>query len=167
MAVSLDRTQLKVVRGVRNAVGVVIPLAFGIATDQVAAGVAIAGGALLVGFVDLGAGYATRARVMLVCTGLVGVSVFVATLAGGVDWLLCILMVIWGFGAGLSVSLRRAPSLVALNAAIALLLAPFYSGDFVDSLDRAGLTIVGGLLQTGLALATWPLAPSRPEHEAV
>lgn len=167
MAVALDRSQVKVVRGVRNAVGVVIPLAFGIATDQLAAGVAIAGGALLVGFVEVGAGYATRARVMLVCTGLVGVSVFVATLAGGVDWLLCILMVIWGFGAGLSVSLGRAPSLVGLNAAIGLLLAAYYPGDFVDSLGRAGLTIVGGLLQTGLALATWPLAPSRPERDAV
>src|SRR4051794_406805 len=167
MAVALDRTQLKVVRGVRNAVGVVIPLAFGIATDQVAAGVAIAGGALLVGFVDLGAGYAARARVMLVCTGLVGASVFVATLAGGVDWLLCLLMAIWGFGAGLSVALGRAPSLVALNAAIGLLLAAYFPGGFADSLGRAGLTVVGGLLQTGLALATWPLAPARPEREAV
>jgi uncharacterized membrane protein YccC len=167
MAVGLDRSQLKVVRGVRNAVGVVIPLAVGIATDEVAAGVAIAGGALLVGFVDVGAGYASRARVMLLCTGLVGVSVFVGTLAGGVEWLLCILMLIWGFCAGLSVSLGRAPSLVMLNAALGLLLAAFFSGDLADSLDRAGLTIVGGLLQTGLALATWPLAPSRPEREAV
>src|SRR3954451_16106629 len=118
MAVALDRSQLKVVRGGRNAVGAVIPVASGLAAPRLAAGVAIAGGALLVGFVDLGAGYATRARVMLVCTGLVGVSVFVATLAGGVDWLLCILMVIWGFCAGLSVSLGRAPSLVTLNATI-------------------------------------------------
>src|SRR4051794_22473198 len=167
MAVALDRSQVKVVRGVRNAIGVVIPLAFGIATDELAAGVAIAGGALLVGFAELGAGFAPRARVMLVCTGLVSVSVFVATLTGDVDWLLCLLMAIWGFGAGLSVALGRAPSLVALNAAIGLLLAAYFPGGFADSLGRAGLTIVGGLLQTGLALATWPLAPSRPEREAV
>jgi uncharacterized membrane protein YccC len=167
LVVTLDRSQLQLVRGVRNAVGVVALLIVGILTDNIKAGVLMAGGALLVGFIDLGASYASRARVMLIATVLVGVSTLVGTLAGGIDWLTVVLMAVWGFAAGLSVCLGMAPAFLGVNAALGLLLSAYFPGGLSEGLERAGLTVLGGLVQTALALAIWPLRPFRPERIAV
>ena len=167
LVVALDRSQLQVVRGVRNAVGAVGVLLAGLLTGHVAAGVEMASGALLVGFVDIGASYASRARVMLIGTALVGVSTLVGALTGGVDWLTVLLMGIWGFAAGLSACLGLAPSFLGVLAALALLLSAYYPDGLGESLQRAGLTMLGALVQTALALAVWPLRPFRPEREAL
>jgi len=167
LAVTFDRSELQLVRGVRNAVGVVALLIVGILTDNIKAGVLMAGGALLIGFVDLGASYASRARVMLIGTALVGVSTLIGTLAGGIDWLTVVLMGIWGFAAGLSVCLGMAPAFLGVLAALGLLLSAYFPGDLSEGLERAGLTVLGGLVQTALALAIWPLRPFRPERIAV
>jgi uncharacterized membrane protein YccC len=167
LVVTLDRSQLQLVRGVRNAVGVVALLIVGILTDNVKAGVLMAGGAMLIGFVDLGASYVSRARVMLIATALVGVSTLVGTLAGGIDSLTVVLMAVWGFAAGLSVCLGMAPAFLGVNAALGLLLAAYFPGDLSEGLERTGLTVLGGLVQTALALAIWPLRPFRPERIAV
>src|SRR5919204_277828 len=167
LVVALDRSQLQVVRGVRNAVGAVGVLLAGLLTGHVAAGVEMASGALLVGFVDIGASYASRARVMLIGTALVGVSTLVGALTGGVDWLTVLLMGIWGFAAGLSACLGLAPSFLGVLAALSLLLSAYYPDGLGESLQRAGLTMLGALVQTALALAVWPLRPFRPEREAL
>jgi uncharacterized membrane protein YccC len=166
-AIAVDRSQLAIARGVRNAIGVFIPLAVGILAGDIPLGVALSGGALLVGFVDLGASYATRARTMVTAAVLVGVSTTVGTIAGGTDWLAVVLMAIWGFAAGLTVALGQAASFLGIQAALGLMIAEFYSGSLVDGLERGGLAIVGGLFQTALALAVWPLRPYRPERTAV
>src|SRR5436190_9715776 len=167
LVVTLDRSQLQLVRGVRNAVGVVALLIAGILTDNVKAGVLMAGGAMLIGFIDLGASYASRARVMLIATALVGVSTLVGTLAGGIDWLTVVLMAVWGFAVGLSVCLGMAPAFVGVNAALSLLLSAYFPGDMGEGLERAGLTVLGALVQTALARAIWPLRPFRPERIVV
>jgi uncharacterized membrane protein YccC len=167
MVITLDRSQLQFSRGVRNAIGMFIPLAAGIIAGDIVAGVALAAGAMLVGFADLGASYATRARVMLLATAMVGVSTFVGTLAGDVDWLICLLMAVWGLAAGLLVAVGQAPSFVGVLATLALLLSAYFSGDVNDALERAALAMGGGLFQTLLALAVWPLRPCRPERQAV
>jgi uncharacterized membrane protein YccC len=167
LAVTLDRSQLQLARGLRNAVGVVVPLAVGVAAGDIVVGVAIAGGAMLVGFCELGASFAGRARAMLVATAVLGISTFVGTLTGGIDWLTVVLMAVWGFAAGITVALGQTAAFQGMTGALALLLAAYYSGGLDDSLERAALTMAGGLLQTGLALAVWPLQPYRPERAAV
>jgi uncharacterized membrane protein YccC len=166
-AVALDRSQLAIARGVRNAIGVFIPLAVGILAGDIPLGVALAGGALLVGFVDLGASYATRARTMVIAAALVGFSTAIGTVGGGTDWLAVVLMAIWGIAAGLTVALGQASSFLGILAALGLMIAEFYSGSLADGLERGGLAIAGGLFQTALALAVWPLRPYRPERTAV
>jgi uncharacterized membrane protein YccC len=167
LVVTVDRSQLQLPRGLRNAAGAVIPLAVGAATGEVAGGVAVAGGALLVGFAEQGASFAGRARAMLVATALVGGSTLVGTLAGEIEWLTVLLMAVWGFAAGLTLALGPAASFQGILGVLALLLSAYYSGGFDDGLERAGLAIAGGLLQTGLAVAIWPLRPYRPERAAV
>src|SRR5215212_4200633 len=167
LVVTVDRSQLQVARGLRNALGAVIPLAVGAATGEIAAGVAVAGGALLVGFAEQGAPFAGRARGMLVGTALVGGSTLVGTLAGDIEWLTVLLMAVWGFAAGLTLALGQTASFQGILGVLALLLSAYYSGGFDDALGRAGLAMAGGLLQTGLAIAIWPLRPYRPERAAV
>src|SRR5215212_6704599 len=153
LVVTVDRSQLQVARGLRNALGAVIPLAVGAATGEIAAGVAVAGGALLVGFAEQGAPFAGRARGMLVATALVGGSTLVGTLAGDIEWLTVLLMAVWGFAAGLTLALGQTASFQGILGVLALLLSAYYSGGFDDALGRAGLAMAGGLLQTGLAIA--------------
>src|SRR5215213_1429054 len=167
LVVTVDRSQLQVARGLRNALGAVIPLAVGAATGEIAAGVAVAGGALLVGFAEQGAPFAGRARGMLVATALVGGSTLIGTLAGDIEWLTVLLMAVWGFAAGLTLALGQTASFQGILGVLALLLSAYYSGGFDDALGRAGLAMAGGLLQTGLAIAIWPLRPYRPERAAV
>jgi uncharacterized membrane protein YccC len=167
LVVALDRSQLQVARGVRNAAGIVALLAVGILSGDVVAGIAMAGGALLVGFCDLGASYASRAKVMLLGSVLAGIAAGVGTLTGGIDWLTVLLMALAGFGAGFAVSLGMAPAFVGLSATLSMLLAAYYPAGLGEALERAGLTVVGGLVQTALALSLWPLRPFRPERAAV
>ena len=166
LVVRLDRSQLQVARGVRNAVGVVVLLLIGVLADEIAVGVLMAGAALLIGFVDLGASYASRARVMLTGTALLAVSTLIGTVIGGSDWLTIVLMAVWGFGAGLMVCLGMAPAFLGVTAALGLLLSAYFPGGIDDALVRAGWSAVGALAQTGLALAIWPLRPFRPERRA-
>jgi uncharacterized membrane protein YccC len=166
-ALAVDRSQLAIARGVRNALGMFILLAVGILVGDIALGVALAGGALLVGFADLGASYATRARTMVAAAALVGISTTVGTITGGTDWLAVVLMAVWGLAAGLTVALGQAASFLGILAALGLMIAEFYSGDLSHGLERGALAIAGGLFQTALALAVWPLRPYRPERAAV
>src|SRR5215218_437396 len=167
LVVTVDRSQLQVPRGLRNALGAVIPLAVGAASGEIAGAIAVAGGALLVGFAEQGAPFAGRARAMLVATALVGGSTFVGTLTGDVDWLTVMLMAVWGFVAGLTLALGQTASFQGVLGVLALLLSAYYPGGLDDALERAGLAMAGGLLVTGLALAVWPLRPYRPERAAV
>src|SRR4051812_39985099 len=167
LVVTVDRSQLQLARGLRNAAGAVIPLAVGAATGEIAGGVAVAGGALLVGFAVQGAPFAGRGRAMLVGTALVGGSTPVGPLAGDIEGLTVLLMAVWGFAAGLTLALGQTASFQGVLGVLALLLSAYYSGGFDDALERAGLAMAGGLLQTGLAVAIWPLRPYRPERAAV
>ena len=141
LAVTVDRSQLQVARGLRNAVGVVVPLAIGAATGEIAGGIAVAGGGLLVGFAEQGAPFAGRARGMLVATALVGGSTLVGTVTGDIDWLTVLLMALGGFAAGFTLALGQTASFQGILGVLALLLSAYYSGGLDDGLERAGLAI--------------------------
>ena len=149
-------------RALHNAIGAGLPLALGVATDHLVEGVAVAGGALVVGFVDLGTPYSARAQAMLVASVTVSASTLVGLVTGDNDWLTVALMALWGFGGGLAAALGQAPAFVGLSSALALLLAADFPADAGEAARRAALVLAGGLLQTLLALVIWPLRPARP-----
>jgi hypothetical protein len=166
-AVALDRSKIAVGRGLHTALGLALPLAFASATGYVVEGVAVAAGAMLVGFADRGGTYGTRARLMLTTSALVGASTAIGVATGSNDYVAILLMAVWGFAAGFAAVGGPAATIVGLNTALALLIASDFPADVSEALRRAALVLAGGLLQTVLALVIWPVIPRAPEREAV
>ncbi|MDQ3893269.1 MAG: hypothetical protein M3292_01180, partial [Actinomycetota bacterium] len=155
-AVTLDRSGIAAGRALHSAVGVAAPLAIGVAAGRVLEGVAVAGGALMVGFADLGSPYRVRTQVMLTASIAMAFSSFVGLIGGRHDWLAVLLMGVWGLIAGLSVALGQVPAFLGLLSGLALLLAEDVPTDVREALRRAALVLAGGLLQTLLAVMVWP-----------
>jgi uncharacterized membrane protein YccC len=151
----------------RNALGVALPLAAGVALGQVAVGLAIATGALNVSFSDGQEPYAQRARRMLAASGLVGLAVFAGELAGHHAAAAVLVATGWAFAAGMMVSLSTTAADLGVISLVTLVV---YAAS-PQSLDRAifsGLfAMLGGLFQTMLALAFWPLRRYGPERRAL
>ena len=165
-AVALDRSGLTLGRAAHNVVGVAAPLVVGVATGHIVEGIAVSGGAMIVGFVDLGGPYSARLRLMLITAALIAVSSFVGFLAGRNDWTAVFVLGAWGFAAGLMAALGPAPSFALLSAALALLLAEDFPTDVPEALRRSAFVLAGGLLQALFAVVVWPFRPNAPEREA-
>ena len=166
-AVTLDRSGIAAGRALHSAVGVAAPLAIGVAAGRVLEGVAVAGGALMVGFADLGSPYRVRTQVMLTASIAMAFSSFVGLIGGRHDWLAVLLMGVWGLIAGLSVALGQVPAFLGLLSGLALLLAEDVPTDVREALRRAALVLAGGLLQTLLAVMVWPVRATAPERTAL
>ena len=140
----------------------------GLATGHVADGVAASAGALIVGFANLGGRYRVRSATLLAATAAAGVAAFAGGLAGPSAVATVVLMGVWGFASGLLVALGQRTAFVGLLSTWALLLAGdlnVHGGEAV--LHEAWLITAGGLGQTVVALAAWPLRPFATERRAV
>ena len=97
----LDRSQLTPVEALRVTVGVVLPLVVAVAAGRPGDGVAVAAGALSVGFASFQGVYRTRVRAMVLTACGMSVSTLVGGLVGGQPALLVLLTAVWALGAGL------------------------------------------------------------------
>ena len=162
-----DRSQFQLVRGIRYAVGVGIPLFVGVATGHTVEGIAVAGGATLIGLTDSGVPYRGRVRAMLIASVAAAVSTFVGEVTGSYDVLAVVLLALWSFGAGMFIALGLPAYFVALMAPLSMVVVAAYPADAVDSLERAGLVFVGGLVQIALVLVIWRIHAHLPERAAI
>jgi uncharacterized membrane protein YccC len=147
---------------IRNAIGVAIPLLAGVLADDLVAGAVAGGGALVVGFADVGDTRPHRAAAMI-ATGLLGaVSTFVGVLAADSELASLLVTGLWGVGTGLAVAGGPIVGTVALSATVALVV---FAGNTTGShaeLELAAFTLAGGALQTALGL----LVPTRSGYPA-
>jgi uncharacterized membrane protein YccC len=152
---------------IRNAAGIGLPLALGVIFHQVPMALAIATGALNVAFSDSHEPYLLRARRMLAASLLVGVAVCAGSLCGRNNYLAVFMAGSWAFGAGMLVALSPAAAdLGALTLVVQVVYAAVPLSP--EKAVSAGLLAVGGgLLQTALALAFWPLRRYVPERRAL
>jgi uncharacterized membrane protein YccC len=162
-----DRSKFQLVRGIRYAVGVGIPLFVGIATGQIVVGVAISGGATLIGLTDSGVPYRGRVRAMLIASVAAAVSAFVGEVTSSHDVLAVALLGLWSFGAGMFIALGLPAYFVALMGPLAMVLVASYPADAVHSLEHAGLVFAGGLIQIALVVVLWRIHAHRPERAAL
>ena len=82
-----DRSQFTPFQAIRSTLGFALPLALGVATGQVTAGIVIASGGLTLGLVGLQDPYRTRVRAMMLASLFVALSTLVGGLTGSVGWL--------------------------------------------------------------------------------
>jgi uncharacterized membrane protein YccC len=153
--------------GLRNTLGFALPLAAGVALGSVPAALIAGIGALNVSFSDSHDPYLQRARRMLAACALVGLAVFAGAVCGNYHLLAVPLAGAWAFAAGMLVALSTTAadlgimSLVTLVVFAAKPLPP-------ESAALSGLLALGGgLLQTALALAFWPIRKYVPERRAL
>src|SRR5260370_41869328 len=96
--------------GLRNCIGVALPLAAGVLLHNTAAGLVAATGALNVAFSDGSGPYLPRARRMLYACGFVALAVFACRLCGQNPLLAVLLSASRAFPAGMMVALGPTPA---------------------------------------------------------
>src|SRR3974390_3356865 len=153
--------------GIRNAIGVGLPLAAGVATGSIAMGLAVAFGALNVAFSDSADPYTVRARRMLAASVLVGLALAIGETVGNSPAGHIAVTTGWALAAGLLVALSTD---AADLGAMSLVTLVVYSA-FPARPERAALAGLlafgGGLLETGLSLAAWPVRRYAAQRRAL
>lgn len=151
----------------RNALGVAIPLAIGHAAGSVGSGLVGVTGALNVSFQDGRDPYRSRGARMVAASVLCGCSVFVGALCGGNDPIAVGITMLWAFLAGLMVALDQAAADIGTISLVTLVVYGAHSLP-PDQAFYSGLAATaGGLLQTLLSVAMWPLRRFEPEQRAM
>jgi uncharacterized membrane protein YccC len=155
-------------RAARTAIGVLAPLALGIATGHPEYGTFAALGALPTGFVSFRG--ITRTRVLLVAITAAGmaVSTFVgAATAAGAPWLLVPVIVVWAYVAGVCAALGPSAIAVSLQWPVAVLIASAIPLSPPQAALRGGLVLAGGLWQGALVISSWALSRGSAERTAM
>src|ERR1700749_2004994 len=143
-------------RALRAGIGMVTPLAVGVATGHLEYGVFAALGAQPAGIVSFQG--ASRTRVSAITLAALGMAV--ATWVGGVaawtsGWLLFPAVLVFAYLAGLLAALGQRFSVVGLQWAIQLVIASAIPLPPGSAAVRAGLVLAGGLWQGVLVVARW------------
>jgi hypothetical protein len=166
-ALQFDRSQITAFQAIRSTIGLVIPLALGVATGQITAGVVIASGSLMLGSVGLRDPYPTRVRAMLLASLFVALSTLVGGLTGSVGWLLILATGIWGIVAGMFASISPVTLVVGLQACSALIVYAHLALTPMQAVQVALLVGLGALFQTLLAIIPSPWRNTAPERSAL
>jgi uncharacterized membrane protein YccC len=152
--------------GLRNAIGIVAPLAVGWMVGNAAAGMTAAMGALNVAVGDGSDPYAHRARRMLIASAFCSLAVMAGGLAAG-TWVLTPILAVGAFAAGMTVAFGpSAADLGTMTLVVLVVFSAKLTGP-VPALTSGLLALAGGLLQTALVLAWWPLRRYAPECRAL
>jgi uncharacterized membrane protein YccC len=163
----LERDKVVLGRAARNALGVALPLAAGYLFGSMSAGLVASSGALNVCFTDGDDPYRQRARRLLLGTLLVGIAVLTGTLTGGVAPLAIAIAGIWAFAAGMMVAVNQAATDMGVVTLVTLIVFSAQPMDPRHALSAGLLAVAGGLFQTLLALAFWPVQRFEPERRVL
>lgn len=162
-----DRSKLEPAIALRNALGVLLPLGIGVTIGMPLGGVAAASGALQVAYSDGHDPYSQRGSRMLGATLLCSLAVVVGGLTGGFRVLPIVAVAVWGFAAGFVVLLGAGAESLGVISLVSLVIYAAQALPMQRALNAGLLALVGGLFQTALSIALWPLARHEPERRAL
>ena len=165
--ISFQASKITPWMALRNTVGVALPLAAGVALGAVSSGLVVSTGALNVSFSDSSDPYRQRARKMLAASLLVGLAVFAGSLSGGNHVIAVLIAAAWAFAAGMLVALGTAAADLGGISLVTLLVYTAVPLPAEKAMFAGLLALAGGLFQTLLALALWPLRPYAPERRVL
>ncbi len=104
---------------------------------------------------------------MVLVSLISAVSLFVGGITGAIDGLAVALAALWGFGGGLLVALGPASTQIGLTSMVMLVVFAAQPLSPTAAAEQAGLILAGGLLQTLLAVAAWPVRRDEPQRVAL
>lgn len=165
--IRFDRNKLIPWVALRNAIGILLPIAIGLETGHVLGGLAVGSGALNVSFSDGQDPYRQRAQRMLASSALTAVAVFLGGILGRHYAGAVLIAAAWAFASGMAVALGTTAADLGVISVVILLV---YSAQALttERVVYAGLLAFGGgLLQTALALLWWPAQRYAPERAAL
>jgi uncharacterized membrane protein YccC len=151
----------------RNSIGITLPIAIGLITGAVSSGVIIATGALNVSFSDSEDPYRQRARRMLASTMLVGIAVFVGSLSGRNHLVAVLVATCWAFAVGMLVAVSAGASDLGVVSLVTVIVFAATPMTPERALYSGLLAMCGGLLQTALSVALWPVRRYYPERRVL
>jgi len=152
--------------GLRNTIGIMIPVAAGALLGNATRGMTGGMGALNVAVADGTDAYSHRARRMLLTSVCCGLGVVAGGLAGGTNWMTGMLAA-GAFVAGMLVAVGQSAADTAL---VTLVMMIIYSASPVSpeqALTSGLVALCGGLFQTALSLLNWPIQQNLPERRAL
>lgn len=152
---------------IRNTLGFLLALVAGILIGGPSAGVVAGTGALNISFSDSRDPYVIRARRMLLATLMCGIAVTLGSLSGHNNVSAVVLATLAAFGAGMLLSLGTPAGDLGVITVVTIVV--FAARPLSPLLAvQSGLTIMaGGLLQTLLSVALWPIRRYEPERRIV
>jgi uncharacterized membrane protein YccC len=151
----------------RNTLGVTISLAVGAAAGSILSGVAVSTGALNVAFADSSDPYSQRARQMLRACVLVSSAACVGALSARHHGIASVVATVWAFAAGMFVALSTAAADIGIISLVVMVVFQAQPLTPAHALNAGLLAFAGGLLQTALSVARWPLRRYDPERRVL
>lgn len=159
----------KIVPGIaiRNTIGIVLPLVVGTALGNPSAGVVAALGALNVSYSDSRDPYITRARRMLRSSILVAAAVAIGAISGQSNITAICAATVWAFGAGMMVVLGQRAGDLGVMSLVTLVVFAARQLTPVQAAESGLIALAGGVLQTLLSIAFWPVHRYEPERRVI
>ncbi|HXN00126.1 MAG TPA: FUSC family protein [Candidatus Dormibacteraeota bacterium] len=162
-----DRQMMSPQKALRNALGVTIPLIAGFALGMPRGGLVVASGALNVAYSDGSDPYEARAKRMLSSSFWCAMAIFLGGIFQKHTVLAVVIATVWAFVAGLMVSLSPAAGDVGVISLVSLLIYAAQPLTPSQAAISGLLALAGGLLQTALSIALWPVQRFEPERRAL
>ncbi len=163
----VDTSKMDFGIGIRNALGVAIPLAVGIAIKMPLGGLAVASGALNVSYSDGHDPYWQRARRMLATSVLCAIAVMAGGLAGHYSVLAILLTSFWAFWAGFAISVSPTAESQGVISTVVLIIFAAQTLTPERALQAGALAFGGGVLQMLFSILLWPVHAYDPERRAL
>ncbi len=162
-----DSTKVSLPRALRNSAGVVMPLIAGFALNMPRGGLVVASGALNVAYSDGSDPYAQRAKRMLSSSILCALAVLLGALSGSRNAPAVAVATLWAFVAGMFTVISTTAGDLGVISLVTLLIYAAQSLTPHQAVFSCFLALAGGLLQTGLSIAFWPVRRYEPERRAL
>ena len=162
-----DKQKISAPMALRNAIGIAAPLAIGVAIGSPVASTLAATGALNVSFSDGSDGYAQRAGRMLTAAIVCSAAIVIGALAGHNGAIAVAVVTGWALIAGLLVSVSTTAGDIGLISLVTVVVFTARPMTLDDAVFSGLLALAGGILQTSLSLAFWPVRQDEPERRAI
>lgn len=154
-------------KALRNALGVALPLVAGFSLGMPRGGLVMASGALNVAYSDGSDPYEARAKRMLSSSFWCALAIFLGGISQKHIVVAVVIAALWAFIAGLMVSLSPAAGDVGVISLVSLLIYAAQPLTPQQAAISGLLALAGGLLQTGLSIALWPVQRYEPERRVL
>jgi uncharacterized membrane protein YccC len=162
-----DRSKMVPALALRNTAGVILPLVVGYALGMPRGGLAMASGALNVSYSDGHDPYQQRAKRMLASTVWCAIAIFLGAITGHRNIEAVFVATAWAFIAGMLVAVGTTAADVGVISLVLLVVYAAQSLTARQAAEAGVLALGGGLLQTALSIALWPVRRHTPERRAL